>query len=430
MARTFPTPPQIELARERLVARMQEVEKRKIDAQSASWVEVERAVIKLLGGPYRPEDPEHQLIALGIAGLFGERLAQEHGAFWFPNREAIEGAVMGFPEAVVMLSPFGAVVESLGAARLERLDEVAREIRTAVGRVKFSATPQPPPARLTPLDYQRLFDPGFVQLVAIDGAKAKTVYEGTPAHLLREVRDGLARAGAKLPPEARQQLEGQLTTALQRLEQSRPLFHQLGRGPRLPELLVHLFGTVASTGCAPEELWQDLVFPLLHIGAPEKFPPLDQEEIAAYQQGMDPLLLFVEVVPYQTSAPEEGLMGAFAGEELSLPHEAFGKAGSLRLVKLSASRLRPLVAQFDEAKVRDAVGRFSAYLRAKAEKAPPAGAVAHLLDAALELLRDLKRVMSATGELHLRRITEAEAASEGALAAVREVVQGPRLILV
>ena len=53
-----------------------------------------------------------------------------------------------------------------------------------------------------------------------------------------------------------------------------------------------------------------------------------------------------------------------------------------------------------------------------------------MLQAAMMLLTDLKRAVTTTqGPLCLRRLTEAEAASEQALALVRKAMQGSRIIL-
>lgn len=425
----YPVPPQIEAARQRLAQAIRAVEKRDVDVKAAPWAELEKSVIKLLGGPFRPEVAEHQFIALGLAAILGDRLAREQGAFWFPNREALEGAVLGFPDALIMLSPFGAVVDSLRQARLDRLDDVLKEIRTALASAKFSAAAKAGAPRLTPVDYQRLFDPGFVQFVSIDPKKAKAALDGTPEQLSRDIRDALSRAGSQLPQEVRSQLEAQLLGSLQRLEQGRPLVDQAERAPRLLELAMHLQATVASTATAPEELWQEMVMPLLFIGAPESFPPLEDDELEAFRQGVEPVALFAELVPYQSPAPEEGLLGAFPVEELSLPHPAFEKLGSVRLVKLGGGGIRPLLERFDEQKAREAVRRFSQHLEEKAGK-PEKAAPGQLLDAAMSLLGDLKKAAAAEGELHLRRTTEAEALSDGALDVLRGALQGPRLIIV
>ena len=74
-----------------------------------------------------------------------------------------------------MLSPFGAVMEALATARLARLDDVQKDIRNSLAQVKFGAGGLGGGAqRLHPEDYMRLFDPGFVQVVALDSQNKRT----------------------------------------------------------------------------------------------------------------------------------------------------------------------------------------------------------------------------------------------------------------
>jgi len=324
-------------------------------------------------------------------------------------------------------------VDALSQGKLTRLDELAADIRRSLAQVKFQAGPAqmgvPKPG---PEEYQRLFDPGFLQFVVLDPAKSRETLDGRTDALARNIREALGRTQPPLPPEARQQFDGQILMALQRLDPAQSLAQQLEKAPRLGELLAHLCATVGGTGSAPEEFWQELVLPLLFIGTPTSFPPLDDEEKEAFKQGAEPLALFVEVVPYAQPAPEEGLLGAFDMEDLGLPHPAFGKVGALRLVQLNATKLKPLLEQFDPDRTRDAVARFTAYLEKEAGAptvaAPPQAA--EMMNAALTLLADLKRsVTEGKGELCLRRLTEAEAASEQALALVRKAMHGPRIIL-
>lgn len=424
-----PQPPQISAATAQLVEALKQVEKKDFDAASSPWADVEKGVIKLLGGAFQVERPEHQAIALGLAGFFGARLAKEHQAFWFPNRESLDGAVMGFPSTLLMLSPFGAVVEALRLAKLERLDDMLKEIRLRLAEAKFGGGGDQP-LRLTALDYQRLFDPGFVQFVTLDPQKSAMVYDSAPTKLAREIRDALGRAGSKMPDEARKQLEAQIVGSLERMDPSRPIKDQVERSPRIVELLAYVFGTVAGTGAAPEEFWNDLVLPILHIGAPEKFPPLEAEELKAARAGVEPLYLMIELVPYQIPAVEDGLLETFAADEVQLPHAGFDKVSALRLIKLKNDRLKGWLATFEPATVATTVARFSGYLAEQSKKEQAQGEEAkQLLEAACTLLGDLKKATQAKGELHMRRLTEAEAASEGALALLRDALNGPRIIL-
>lgn len=429
----YPLPPQIEVTLDQLKQAIQAVDQKQIDDLKTPWAEIEKSVIKLLQGPFRINQPEHQAIALGVSGILGARLISEFNAFWFPNRDSLEGAAIGFPDELIMLSPFGAVADALSAANLSKLDGLIADIRRTLAQARFAPQAASLP-KLTPDDYARLFDPGFLQFIAVDTQKAKTAWDGTPTTLTREIREGLSRA-TQLPKEARQQMESQLLGALQRLDPAKPLVEQLEQVPRVAELYTHLFGTVDGTGFAPEEFWVQVVLPLLYIGAPTQFPPVEPEELDAFKQGADPLALFVDLVPYQTPAVEDGLLGAIPVSDIGLVHPAFNKAGALRLVQVKLDTLGPLLDKFDPAQSRAALDRFIAYLEEKAGQKPPAAPQEQgsMIDAAYAVLRDLKRAAQTAKNpnhaLCLRRVTEAEAASEGALSLLRNALRGPRIIL-
>jgi hypothetical protein len=421
-----PTPPHLAGARAQLQAAVDSAEGKKIDLDSASWVDLEKYVIKLLGGPFRPNETGHQVIALGLAAVLGEKLARDTGAFWFPSRESPEGAAMGFPEALVMLSPFSAILEGLSMSRLERVEEIAREIRASLAQAKFSGAGA---QRLQPGDYQALFDPGYVQLVAIDAERLQKALETPPDRLSIDVRDAIGRARG-LPDQAKKQVETQLVNSLARLERGKPVIEQVPRAPRLAELIANLFGATNNTGSAPEELWSDVVMPLLFVGAPEKFPELDDEEVHLAKQGVDPFVLFLEVVPFTWPAPEEGLLGAFPADGLDLPHRALEPVGQPRIIKVTLDAVKTPLEKFDAGKTKDAIARFTKHLEAKLGEAPKSQPqAAEMLDAALAILDDFKKISQSGQMICVRRLTEAEAASDMALMQVRSALHGPRIIL-
>jgi hypothetical protein len=429
---TMPTPPQLESAFTQVSAAIDKLEGRKIDLLKEPWDAIEKGVIKLLGGPFNPQVMEHQVVALGLSTAFARRLNADHQAFWFPSREAAEGASLGFPEALIMLSPFGAVLEALASARLARLDDVAKDIRSSLAQVKFGAGGLGgAQQRLHPEDYMRLFDPGFVQVVALDPQKANQTWTTPPERLAIDVRDAIGRA-QKLPPDLKKQMESQLLTALQRMEPGKPLISQVQRAPRVCEVIGLLFGSATSTGSAPEEFWMDVVIPLLFIGAPETFPTLDGQELEAAKQGIDPMLLFLDVVPYTFKAPEdEGLLGAFPGSTLGLPHEGFGAVTNLRLIKVGPDAIKDAIAKFDEKAARASLAKFAEHVKKQTGEVKLQGTdeARQMYDAAMVLLADLKRVVESGKTVCVRRLTEAEAASEPALSLVRQALSAPRIIL-
>ncbi|MEN9796593.1 MAG: hypothetical protein RL653_289 [Pseudomonadota bacterium] len=425
-------PPQVADAQFQLQAALKAREGADVDLLALPWTDVEKKIIPLLGGAFSPDNQQHLVIALGLCAAFAQRLGQETGAFWFPNRDTMEGASLGFPDALVTLSPFGEVMNALGRANLGQLEEVSKTIRVQLAQVKFSGTGGQ--RRLTPDLYVRLFDAGFVQLLVLDGKKANEAWQSTPDKLSRDIRDALSRAGKELPPELRQQLQAQLVGALDQLPRDAQLIDLAPRGAvRLVELMGHLFGTARQSGSAPEEFWSQFIFPLLHVGAPDTFPPMDDEELEALRQGAEPLMLFLEVVPYATPSVEDGLLGEFSQEELKLPHEKLANVAPLRMVRAEMARFAGLLRSFDAAKTRASLQAFTQYAEEKAgAKARSSPEADQMLEAALAVLSDLRSAVESAppdAMLCVRRLTEAEAASDAALAELRKLLNGPRLIL-
>jgi hypothetical protein len=289
------------------------------------------------------------------------------------------------------------------------------------------------PVRLSPADYARLFDPSFLQFLALDKPRVEELWAARPDKLARDLRDALGRAGTRLAPESRAQLEQQLVGALSRLDAGKSFGEQLERAPRLAELLVDLFASTHRTGSAPDEFWEDAVFPLLFIGVPDAFPPLDAEEVRAAQQGADPLLLFLDTVPYRQPAPEDAVLGVFDVGQVGLVHPSLGQTGLPRLLTVNGDTLGRLLASYDARAMADALTRFTAYLSEKAGKPVQASAPGKQMeDAALALLAEFKALLAAAGSgstLAMRRLTEAEALSDAGLTPVRQALQGPRIIL-
>jgi len=405
-----------------------------VDLKTAPWPEIEKGVIKLLMGSFQPENPDHQLVALGLAGAFADRLIMSDQAFWFPHREAPEGGMLGFPEAVLMLSPFQAVVEALSRGKLERLDEVTADIRRAIAQAKFAPASGGAPVRLRPDDYARLFDPGFLQFMRVDPRRLRELWEAKPPVVASDLRAALARVSAqRMSAESRGQFEQQIAGALARLDPARSLGDQVAQAARLAELLLTLAATTKQTGSAPDEFWEQAVLPLLFTGAPTSYPPLDPQDIEAAKQGIDPLALYLDVVPYTSPAPEDGLLGVFPMQEVGLPHAGMGQGGMPRLLTVPKAAVQSRVVAFDPRATRASLDGFAKYLGEKTGTtvaATPQGK--QMEDAALGLLGELKGLFDdapADSLLVMRRLTETEALSDGALMAVREAMQGPRIIL-
>jgi hypothetical protein len=433
-----PIPPQIEEAIARLGQSIADVQGIALDPLTASWQEIEAGVIKLLMGRFSPENPNHQGVAFMVAAAFSERLRRDLGAFWFPSRAARHGAALGFPPAVVVLSPFDAVDQALARAKLSSLDDMTGELRglLAQARTRQAASPEGA-VTLGPDDYRRLFDPGLVQLQALDPSALQTTLAAKPEVLLRDVEEAFSRLPAEVPKQVRTATRRRIVDALKQLDPLRALGEQAARAPQLAELMAILFASKEETGFAPAELWADLLFPLAHIGVPERFPELDEEGIEACKNGADPLLLYVDTVPYQKpAADEDGLLGAFAEEQVAMLDPSFEGAAELRLLRLAPEALQPLFDALDPKGLRAAIERFGTHCQAAAGtvagSAPPPGEMS-LLDIAISLLENTTTLARAVDDKKLipvvRHATESEAASDPILRALRQAHAAPRIVL-
>ena len=359
----MPRPPQLDSAFQQVSAVLAQVEGKPVDLVKDSWADIEKGVIKLLGGPFDPLQPEHQVIALGLAAAMGERLHAEYQAFWFPYRETPEGASLGFPEALIMLAPFGAVVDALASGKLEKVDEVTKSIRTSLAQAKFGAGGGAAACAWAPRTTCGSSTPASCRWSASTRAKLKQAWDLGA----REAHHRSARRDQPRPPAAPGAQEAARAAAARRAAAASRAASRSSPRPAARRGWSRRWAcssrSTTNTGPAAEEFWQEVVMPLLFVGAPASFPPLDDEELAAAKQGIDPLFLFLDVVPFQFKASEEALLGAFP--DLQVPAPEFRGSTQVRLIKVGTDSVKEALAAFDPQKTRDAIKRFGEHLKEK-----------------------------------------------------------------
>jgi hypothetical protein len=406
-----------------------------IDPTTADWPDIEKGVVLLLGGAFSPQQQGHLDVVFMVASALAERLRGEFGAFWFQNRSSPHGATVGFPQGILVFSPFEVVFELLGRAQLAQLGKVVEDLRAALAR-GGAATAKP--GGLGPADYQRIFDPGLVQLFAFDPQAVSAALDATAGSTLRDFEYGFSKLTTEIPEKVRAQISREVQGALGRLTPDAPIGSQIGRAPQLVEFVALAVGGTMGTGIAPAEFWEQLLLPLLHVGAAEDFAAPDEEELASYREGVEPLLLYVDLVPYQTpAADEDGLLGVFPAEDVKLIDARWAGSQGVRVLRLDTAAIEDVCASFDPAQVRASVERFAAACATAAggpaaapDRAPGQPA---LLDLVLMLAQDvchLVQTVQAKGwALGLRYATESEASSEPVLQDLRRAIKEPRIVL-
>jgi len=437
-------PPHIAAALSQLVLLFKTAEKREVDYLNASWSEIEKSVIKVLSGAFKLSKPEHQLIALGLAAVLGEKLLHLHKGFWFPNHDSAAGVSLGFAEAVIVLSPFEAVLEALSLANLGKLDELSRNLSDSLSSARMaSGIPLLGESKLDAQLYQRLFDPSFLQIMALDMEKAEAAWKRLPGQLMQELKDALSRVGSGLPAQMKAHMENQFQAVFGSMEPHKSVGEQWEKHGQTCELATRLWASFASTGPVSEDFWAEVVFPLLFTGYPETFPPIEEDMLEATRHGIPALYVFLEAVPYAWPSPEDdALLGAFAKSGISSLSSNLSGSGALRMLKVDCEFLQKPLSEFDGEKLRSTLERFSIHLKEKAgepsakaseEEASNNKETQVVFDSALSLLGDLKNICpphSKPTTVVVRRLTEAEADVEGAFEWIRKSLQGPKLILV
>ncbi len=207
---------------------------------------------------------------ISLAALWSERAMKEHGAFWFPQREAPLGAALGLPDALLALAPVELAQSALEKNNLADLDDRARELRESLARARDEGATAAAVRgeQLSAEDYRALFDPAFVHFLAVDEARVAAALAMTTAQARTNLGDAIASAVSD--PVKREALEGLWLRPLARLDDARPLADHAPREPRAIEAFVRLFAAHAGTGAADESFWADVV---LRRASPSEVAP-------------------------------------------------------------------------------------------------------------------------------------------------------------
>jgi hypothetical protein len=132
---------------------------------------------------------------------------------------------------------------------------------------------------------------------------------------------------------------------LQALRAGAPLAQQASQSPRLVERVGHLYGTLAATPAAPEELWADVAFPLLQIGVPDALPPVASGAL-------------LSTAPRRFPPPREALLGAFELEQVRRPDRSLESIAAPRFLQVDVEAVRAALEAFDAKATRAFLKRY------------------------------------------------------------------------
>jgi hypothetical protein len=311
--------------------------------------------------------PGHRELWFNFGAWIGEVLRLRHGGHWLTLGEEPATWRLGFSKIMLEVVPYQFAEQLLrlghGVAKklvseIERLRVLHEEQVDKDGGVEID--------RFTPQHYFRLHTMPLGQWMVIDLPLMDRLWNRAAARdLIKEVRKSAKRLGEANAPVIEKVVE-----AMSKANQEQPLGLQTGdRG--LFEAAAQIIALRRTTAPVAMDILEKYVMPAMHIGIPDQFPPLDDDDLAALRRGIELFALFVEVIPHKHPADDSGFLGAIPNEDMSTPYRDRTnlEVGRGDWVIVNPRRFKAMLLEFDSKRLLDKYDEFIQFLHAN-PKAP------------------------------------------------------------
>lgn len=341
---------------------------------------------------------EHWEVWFSYGAWIGETMRRRHGGHWLLMGDDPHTWRIGFSKIFLEIAPFTFAEQLLrmgsGATRkmvteIERIRQVHEEQRE---RDKGQSLD-----RFLAQHYIRLHTVPLGQWMAMDFARLAKLWNEEPvAKLIDELKD----KGPRLGPQNVQIVE-QVVDALAKAKQDVPVAKQTGdRG--LFEAIAQIVALRRATAPIAIDILERVVMPAMHVGMPEKFPPLDDDDLANLRKGIELFAFFVDVVPHKFQADDEGFLGSIPQEHLTTP---YGDRNVLEIGKgdwvvINPAHFMPMLDSFDAQKLLDKYDEFVKYLASVPDAPRRRDDGRMLAETAVRALADLKQCIATAAQNH------------------------------
>ncbi|MBK7192499.1 MAG: hypothetical protein IPH80_08475 [Myxococcales bacterium] len=323
----------------------------------------------------------------------GETLRRRHGGHWILFGDDPHTWRIGFSKIFLEIAPF------VFAEQLLRMGSGAiRKMITEVEKIREqheeSAEKEPQGAldRFLPQHYLRLHTVPLGQWMAMDFATVSRLWVEAPT---KDLIAAIREAGPRLGPQ-NQQIVERVVEALSRANQDKPVAEQTNdRG--LFEAIAQIIGLRRATAPIAIDIMERVVVPAMHVGLPDGFPPLDEDDLGNLHKGIELFVFFCEVVPHQHQADDEGFLGSIPHEHLSTPYADRNtlEIGKGDWVVVNPLYMAPMLKDFDAAKLLDKYDDFVKYVGSQPEAPRRRDDGRMLAEQAARSLMDLKATVGA-----------------------------------
>lgn len=335
--------------------------------------------------------PSHRDFWFNLGAWIGETLRRRHGGHWLFFSDDPKAWRLGFSKLLLEIAPFAFAHQLLSmgqhaAHKLLSEIETLRETHQEEDQKHDNGALD----RFTLDHYIRMHSIPVGQWFVVDFAGFGRLWNQTP---VGELLGHIKKQGAKLP--GADQVIQNLTESLKQADQTKPLGQQTN-DKALFETLVQILSLQKTTQPLPMDILEKFVLPAVHIGIPDVFPPLDDDDIAELNKGIELFSLFVDIVPHQHKADDEGFLGTIPNEYLASP---YGEQTNLDVGKgdwviVDAAYLSNMLATHDAPRLLDSYTRFVKHVSNQPNAPHRRDEGLHLAESVANALGDLKSCVS------------------------------------
>ena len=336
------------------------------------------------------KDEGHWEIWFNFGAWIGETVRRRHGGHWILFGDDPHTWRIGFSKMFLEIAPFAFAEQLLrmgsGAIRkmvteIEKIREQHEEARSKEPSGKEALD------RFLPQHYLRLHTVPLGQWMAMDFASVAKLWNEAPA---KDLVAAVRAAGGRLGPQ-NQQIVERVSEALGRANQDKPVNEQTtDRG--LFEAVAQIVGLRRATAPLAIDIRERVVVPAMHVGLPDGFPPLDDDDLGNLRKGIELFVFFVEVVPHQHQADDEGFLGSIPHDQLSTPYADRNtlEIGKGDWVVVNPAYFAPMLKDLDPSKLLEKYDDFVKYVGAQPDAPRRRDDGRMLAETVVRALADLK----------------------------------------
>ncbi len=311
--------------------------------------------------------PRHRELWFRLGAWIGETMRLRHGGHWLFAGEDPKGWRLGFSKIMLEVVPhlFAEQLLRMGQGSVKKL--LAEIERVRIGHEEQKESDEGKEIdRFTPQHYVRMHTMPLGQWMVMDFKHLDKFWnKGPTSELIKEIQAQGDRLG-----EGNLQVIEKVTEALSKADQDKPLGEQTGdRG--LFEAIAQIAALRRTTAPVAMDILESLVMPTIHIGMPEDFPELDEDDISRLHKGIEFFALFVDIVPHKFEAWDDGFLGSIPNEDLATPYRDKTKleVGKGDWVIINPKRLQEMLDGFAPEKLLESYDAFLKHVQ-EDEKAP------------------------------------------------------------